>query len=99
MPELEIITNQRGFNFAEFIDSYGQKCSIQKSSAATRDCIWLGIDKPKLTVFEDDSHGKYITTEMPKNFDVDSRMHLTIDEVKMLLPILQKFVETGELTK
>jgi hypothetical protein len=96
---LKIETNARGFHVAEFIDSYGNKCSIQKSSSATRDCIWLGIDNPKLTVFEDDSKGKYITTQMPSNFDVDSRMHLTIDQVKMLLPILQTFVETGELTK
>jgi len=97
MSDLKITTNQRGFQFAEFTDSYGHKCSIQKSSAATRDCIWLGIDKPKLTVFEDDSHGKYVTTEMPKNFDVDSRMHLTIDQVAMLLPVLRQFVETGDL--
>ena len=34
----------RGFDRAEFIDRYGQKCSIQKSSLATEDCIWLGVD-------------------------------------------------------
>lgn len=99
MSEYKIQTNQRGFHFAEFIDSYGNKCSIQKSSSATSDCIWLGIDSPKLTVFEDNSHGKYITTEMPQNFDVNSRMHLTIEQVKNLLPILHHFVETGELTQ
>ncbi len=97
MSKLKIETTPRGFQIAEFTDSYGNKCSIQKSSSATRDCIWIGIDSPKLTVFEDDSKGKYITTQMPSNFDVDSRMHLTIDQVKMLLPILQTFVETGEL--
>lgn len=99
MSELKIESNKRGFQCAEFVDSYGNKCSIQKSSAATIDCIWLGIDKPKLTVFENDSKGKYITTDMPSNFDVDSRMHLTIEQVKDLLPILHHFVETGELTK
>jgi hypothetical protein len=96
---LKIETTARGFHIAEFTDSYGNKCSIQKSSSATKDCIWLGIDKPKLTVFENDSKGKYITTEMPSNFDVDSRMYLTIEQVKALLPILQNFVKTGELTK
>ena len=40
---------------------------------------------------------KYIITDMPANFDVDSRMHLTQDQVKALLPLLQKFAETGEL--
>ena len=34
----------RGFDRAEFIDRYNQKCSIQKSSIATEDCIWLGVD-------------------------------------------------------
>ena len=34
----------RGFDRAEFLDRYRQKCSIQKSSVATEDCIWLGVD-------------------------------------------------------
>lgn len=34
----------RGFARAEFEDLYGQKCSIQKSSLATSDAIWLGVD-------------------------------------------------------
>jgi hypothetical protein len=97
MLEYKIQTNERGFQYAEFLDSYGQKCSVQKSSAATKDCIWIGIDSPKLTVFENDSKGKYIITEMPKNFDVHSRMHLTVDQVRLLLPILQHFADTGEL--
>jgi hypothetical protein len=42
--------NQRGFDCGKFTDLYGEECSIQKSSLATSDTIWLGIDKPKLTV-------------------------------------------------
>ncbi len=34
----------RGFDCGEFVDRYEQKCSIQKSSLATEDCIWLGVD-------------------------------------------------------
>ena len=34
----------RGFGRGEFSDRYNQKCSIQKSSLATEDCIWLGVD-------------------------------------------------------
>ena len=34
----------RGFDRGEFVDRYRQKCSIQKSSLATEDCIWLGVD-------------------------------------------------------
>ena len=47
--------NQRGFLNGQFKDNYNNECSIQKSSSAMEDCIWLGIDKPKLVVFEDDS--------------------------------------------
>lgn len=94
---MDITQTQRGFSLGEFIDRYGNKCSLQKSSLATEDAIWLGIDKPKLTIFEDSSKGKYIITEMPSNFDVDSRMHLTQDMVKELLPYLISFAETGEL--
>ena len=87
----------RGFSYHEFNDLYGTKCSLQKSSLATDDAIWFGCDDTKLTVFEDENMGKYITTKLPKNWMVDSRMHLNREQVKELLPILQKFVETGEL--
>ena len=94
---MEIKHTQRGFSLVEFEDRYGEKCSLQKSSLATEDAIWFGIDKPKLTVFENENKGKYIVTDMPSNFDVSARMHLTQDMVKELLPLLQKFAETGEL--
>lgn len=95
---MKIKKTNRGFEFGKFTDLYGEKCSIQKSSLATADAIWLGIDEPKLTVFENEQKGKYLVTEMPKNFSVDSRMHLSRKQVAKLLPILQKFVETGELS-
>ena len=73
---MKIEQTQRGFDYTKFKDKYGNLCSLQKSSLATEDCIWLGIDNPK----------------------VDGRMHLSRDQVAELLPILQKFVETGELS-
>lgn len=94
---MELKKSERGFSFAEFTDRYGEQCSIQKSSLATEDAIWFGIDNPKLTVFEDENMGKYLVTEMPKTFSVSSRMHLTRDMVEKLLPILTAFVETGNL--
>lgn len=94
---MELTTTARGFSLGNFIDRYGNKCSIQKSSLATEDAIWLGIDDPKLTIFENEGMGKYLITEMPKTFSVDSRMHLTREQVAELLPILQRFVETGEI--
>lgn len=34
----------RNFDLIEFEDLYGENCSIQKSSLATQDAIWFGID-------------------------------------------------------
>jgi hypothetical protein len=42
MNEMEIRKNERGFEYSEFTDYNGQKCSIQKSSIASDDAIWLG---------------------------------------------------------
>jgi len=88
---------ERGFGIIEFKDRYGNKCSLQKSSLATEDAIWFGINDTDLTIFEDEKMGKYIVTKMPKTFSVNTRMHLTQEQVKELLPYLQKFVDTGEI--
>lgn len=88
---------ERGFGKIEFKDLYGTECSLQNSSLATDDAIWLGCDDTQLVVFEDENMGKYIETTLPKNWSVNTRMHLNKQQVKELLPHLQKFVETGEL--
>ena len=87
---------ERGFSIKEFEDSYGEMCSLQKSSSVD-DKIWFGIDNPKLTIFADSSKGKYAIVDMPDNFMVNSRMHLTRKQVKKLLPYLENFVKTGDL--
>jgi hypothetical protein len=61
----------RGFQRGEFFDRYNAACSIQKSSLATEDCIWLGAD--------------------------GNRMHLTRQMAADLIPLLQHFVDTGDL--
>jgi hypothetical protein len=35
---------QRGFRRIDFKDIYGGECSLQKSSLATADAIWLGLN-------------------------------------------------------
>lgn len=94
---MELEKNNRGFYNGNFTDLYGEICSIQKSSLATDDAIWLGINKPKLTVFKNEQKGQYLECEIPKNFSVSSRMHLNREQVAELLPLLQRFVETGDL--
>lgn len=69
--------NVRGLCILKFIDRHNQKCSLQESSLAIEDCIWLGVDS--------DRNGR----------DVHKRMHLTVGMVKELIPMLQRFVDTG----
>jgi hypothetical protein len=63
----------RGFARYDFADSNGEPCSLQKSSVATDDLVWLGRDGER------------------------TRMHLTRAQVAELLPLLQAFVDTGEI--
>ena len=44
---MEEYKTDRGFAIIKFVDMYDTKCSIQKSSLATEDAIWIGIDKPE----------------------------------------------------
>ena len=36
---------QRGFDVITFRDRYNEQCSLQKSSLASEDAIWFGVDK------------------------------------------------------
>ena len=42
---MKIEKTERGFAVGEFVDRYGAKCSIQKSSLAFENCIWLGLEE------------------------------------------------------
>ena len=87
---------ERGFAFMEFQDRYGEHCTLQKSSLATEDAIWLGIEEPVAAYMKPPGWRRFV---FPEGLDVriSGRMHLTQDDVKRLLPALQHFAETGEL--
>ena len=91
---------ERNFAYHEFIDQKGVVCSIQKSSLAMVECIWLGCDDPGVKMLYP---GKgWLPVELQTvlgtdQFIVNTRMHLTRKMVAQLLPILQKFVQTGDL--
>jgi hypothetical protein len=84
MSDISIKLTNRGFVLGKFKDKYNQPCSIQKSSLATEDCIWLGVEAS-------------IDLNTGEVLGDNNRMHLTQDHVKMLLPFLTHFAETGEL--
>lgn len=99
---------ERGFATIEFLDRYGDACIIQKSSLATEDAIWFGIQDACPQIMSSDALAAGIDTDettgwvpypMPKNVFLTTRMHLTRELVAELMPILQRFVDTGEVSK
>lgn len=95
-------TTNRGFDIIEFKDKHGTECSIQKSSLATEDAIWIGVDNanPQIMASKVREGGTgWIPYEIPQGVLLTTRMHLTREQVKELLPILTVFAETGELPK
>jgi hypothetical protein len=91
---VKVEKTDRGFAIIEFKDRYDNPCSLQKSSLATDEAIWLGVDDIKPQILEE---GQWVRFPLPANVVFHNRMHLTRDQVSELIPHLQKFVETGEI--
>lgn len=72
--KIKIKEYERGLSIGDFNDANGESCSIQKSSVATEDMIWLGRDG-----------------------GTRCRMHLDQELASALIPLLKRFVKTGEL--
>jgi hypothetical protein len=87
----------RGFLRGGFVDRYGNKCSIQESSLATEAAIWLGVSDPTPKVLVPGRGWQEVP--LPPETYISSRMHLTQDMVAGLIPLLQHFVDTGELPR
>jgi hypothetical protein len=93
-------TTERGFAIHRFSDANGVGCSLQKSSMAADDFIWLGCASIGLKRFEPFigfSDVPLQETGEGTIYLANTRMHLNRELVKTLLPMLQKFAETGEL--
>jgi hypothetical protein len=92
---MEVTKTDRGFALAEFDDFYGHRCSVQKSSLAEYDCIWLGVNDPKPQQLH---YGEgWRPYPLPEGVQCTTRMHLDREQVSALLPLLQRFADTGEL--
>ena len=101
MAKAKMKKSERGFSYHEFTDRNGVKCSIKKSSIATEDAIWLGADSIGLKEFVAYRDPAWQDVELEQtvghHFVANTSMHLTRKQVAKLLPMLQKFAETGEL--
>ena len=78
---MKVGKTERGFVRIDFTDLYGQECSLQESSLATDDAIWLGCNE-----------GKH-----PTDGVCYARMHLNREMVEELIVHLYTFLQTGEL--
>lgn len=96
----------RGFPIVRFEDRYGAECSIQASSLAAEEAIWFGIDdaKPQIMAVHAAAHGVetaettgWVPYPVPECVLLTTRMHLTRDQVTELMPVLQRFVTSGEV--
>lgn len=90
----------RGFDIVEGVDLYGNEYSLQKSSLATEDAIWFGIDNANPQIMASKIiHGGtgWAKYPIPEDVLLTTRMHLNQEQVKELLPYLQKFADTGNL--
>lgn len=90
----------RGFALITLKDRYEVACSLQKSSLATEDAIWLGVDDadPKIPASHTKEGGTgWVPFSIPEDVLLTTRMHLTREQVVQLLPVLERFVETGEV--
>lgn len=99
---MEMTKTPRGFQQLVFTDRNGQECSLQESSLATEEAIWLGINDANPIIMaskvssEDDCSG-WVKYPIHPDVLLHTRMHLTRKQVQELLPHLVKFAETGEL--
>lgn len=93
--------NDRGFLRGEFVDAYGKRCSIQESSImADEGHIWLGCNDIELKRFEPGKGWSDVPLQMDAHgimHQANTRMHLSQQMVRDLLPLLQHFAETGTL--
>lgn len=106
--KFEYKKTDRGFPYIETKDMYNAGFSIQESSLATDYAIWLGIDDPDPKIMASDAkkHGiktdqeyGWIDYHVPEDVLISTRMHLTRSQVADLIPVLQHYVDTGELPK
>lgn len=63
---------ERGFSVIIFSDRYEAECSIQKSSLATEDAIWFGVNNPNPIIMASDAAANGVNT----NYDPLPRLAL-----------------------
>jgi hypothetical protein len=104
---MENSLTKRGFEISEFEDTSGLKCSLQMSSSAMEERIWLGVSEVVASIMARDAQMQGIEVKgpvegwvdypIPSEVLVSTRMHLNREQVAELIPYLQRFVDEGRL--
>lgn len=104
--------SSRGFDLIEFVDDYGEECSLQKSSSAEVDRIWLGISNAKCKVLASrhpdlaakrtdvsprERHNGWVEYPLPHGCSIPTRMHIGREQAKELAKALKYFAKHGRL--
>jgi len=92
--EIKLDCEPRGFMRGEFKDYYDKACHIQESSICYPPCIWLGCSEPEPKRF---INGKWVSFDLPPETITNTCMHINQEQAAALIPLLQLFVETGQL--
>jgi hypothetical protein len=93
----------RGLSIVNFTDVAGIACSLQKSCSGEEDRIWLGADTIGLREFVPNrtpawqDRSEFDERREGRYYQANTSMHLNQEQVAALLPLLQRFVDTGEL--
>lgn len=80
---MKVTKISRGFQLIEFKDLCGEACSIQQSSLADKDALWIGAEHETIHAVTGEKCG--------------ARMHVDRRLAKQLITILQKWIKTGNL--
>ena len=97
----------RGFALVEFSDLYGVRCSLQLSSLCAPEAIWIGVDdaNPQIMASQAAAYGVvtqetvgWVPYPVPEQVSLTTRMHLSREQLAVLLPVLQRFVATGKVS-
>lgn len=107
---MKFTTTGRGFAITKFQDRNDIGCSLQKSSIATEDCIWLGVDDAQPVIMARDAirlglkpveggekDNGWVPFPVPQEVLMHTRMHLTRQQAKELAEALTYFADNGEL--
>lgn len=105
---MEFKHTNRGFELVTFKDRYDVPCSIQQSSLETEKALWIGCDDADPTVLASKANAlgeptertvEWVAYPIPEEVLLNTRMHLTDDQVRELVSVLNMWLETGSLHK